>query len=59
MSGSRGRRAVGTAFLRILQAPPGFEPEMEALQTEPRASILLIRPAFWSALLAVFSRVWE
>ena len=42
-------------FLEKMEAPSGFEPEMEVLQTGPDcSSILLIRLASWSALLLHF-----
>ena len=41
-------------FLRILEAPPGFETGDGGFADRACKSILLIRPAFWSALLARF-----
>ena len=45
--GKRGRR---------LEAPPGFEPGVEVLQSGPAISKLLSRLAFWSALILVLPR---
>lgn len=51
------RSEAGGRNLRGLEAPPGFEPEMEALQTGSAIAILLARCAFWSALMLVLPRV--
>jgi hypothetical protein len=39
-----------------LEAPPGFEPGVEVLQTGPAIIKLLSRLAFWSALIRVLPR---
>jgi hypothetical protein len=45
-------------FLRILEAPPGFEPGMEVLQISQGLFILLTRLALWSRVLPGFDSVW-
>jgi hypothetical protein len=47
------------AALRIekrLEAPPGFEPGVEVLQSGPAITKLLSRLAFWAALILVLPR---
>jgi hypothetical protein len=39
-----------------LEAPPGFEPGVEVLQSGPAITKLLSRLAFWSALILVLPR---
>jgi len=39
-----------------MEAPSGFEPEMEVLQTGSAITNLLSRLAFWSALIRVLPR---
>jgi hypothetical protein len=39
-----------------VEAPPGFEPGVEVLQTGSRNANLLSRLAFWSALICDFTR---
>src|SRR5947208_4198816 len=43
-------------FLIKLEAPPGFEPGVEVLQTGSAITKLLSRLAFWSALIRVLPR---
>jgi hypothetical protein len=38
------------SYKKKVEAPPGFEPGMEVLQTGPAIAKLLARFAFWSAL---------
>ena len=53
---SRRRRDQRDAKLLIkLEAPPGFEPGVEVLQTGSRNTNLLTRLDFWSALIPRFT----
>ena len=53
--GTRGIHAQPKArdCLAKVEAPSGFEPEMEVLQTGPTISMLLARFAFWLVLTCV------
>jgi hypothetical protein len=42
-----------------VEAPPGFEPGVEVLQTGSAITKLLSRLAFWSALIRVLPRFWR
>ena len=50
----RAARTVELICLTKLEAPPGFEPGVEVLQTRSRVANLLIRFAFSSALIPRF-----
>jgi hypothetical protein len=53
----RGGATFAAIFERRLEAPPGFEPGVEVLQTGSVITKLLSRLAFWSALIRVLPRV--
>ena len=57
--GTRGIHAQPKArdCLAKVEAPSGFEPEMEVLQTGPTISMLLARFAFWLVLTCVLPGV--
>jgi hypothetical protein len=54
---STSRRSRAAEFLRKVEAPPGFEPGVEVLQTGSAITKLLSRLAFWPALIRVLPRV--